>query len=52
MKKYMYGIGLGALGVLLYQNIKNGNIRNLTRKMNSAKTEFLEDVEEYLNDMD
>ena len=41
-------IGLGIMGTLLYQNIKNGNIRRWTREMNRAKTEMLEDLEEMI----
>ena len=38
-------IGLGIGGTLLYQNIKNGNLRKWTRKMNRAKTQMIDDLE-------
>lgn len=41
-------IGLGVGGTLLYQNLKNGNIRRWTREMNRAKTEMLEDLEDMM----
>ena len=45
MKSAMCYIGLGVCGTLLYQNIKNGNLRKWTREMNKVKTEMLEDLE-------
>ena len=44
----MYLIGLGIGGTLLYQNIRNGNIRRWTRQMNQAKTQMLEDLEDMM----
>ncbi|MBQ2873305.1 MAG: hypothetical protein IJE89_04840 [Bacilli bacterium] len=41
-------LGLGIGGTLLYQNIKNGNLRRWTRQMNQAKTEMLEDLEDMM----
>ena len=47
-KGAIYLIGLGIGGTLLYQNIKNGNVRRWTREMNRAKTEMLEDLEDMM----
>ena len=44
----LYLIGLGVGGTLLYQNLKNGNIKRWTRQMNQAKTEMLEDLEDMM----
>ena len=44
----LWFIGLGVGGTLLYQNIKNGNLRRWTRQMNRAKTEMLEDLEDMM----
>ena len=48
MKGALCLIGLGVGGTLLYQNLKNGNIRRWTREMNSAKTEMLKDLEDMM----
>lgn len=47
-KGVLFLIGLGIGGTLLYQNIKNGNVRKWTREMNKAKTEMLEDLEDIM----
>ena len=47
-KNAIYLIGLGIGSTLLYQNIKNGNLRRWTREMNRAKTEMLEDLEDMM----
>ena len=39
-KSAIYLIGLGIAGTLLYQNIKNGNLRKWTREMNKAASEL------------
>ena len=39
----MLGLGIG--GTLLYQQIKNGNLRKVVREMNRSKTKMLEDLE-------
>ena len=41
-------IGLGIGGTLLYQNIKNGNVKRWTRQMNRAKTQMIEDLEDMM----
>ncbi len=45
MKKSLYLIGLGIGGTLLYQQIRNGNVRKVVREMNRSKTKMLEDLE-------
>lgn len=39
------GMGIGVGSAALYQNIKNGNIKKLARKMNSAKTKAIDNLE-------
>ena len=41
----MLGMGIGAGSAALYMNIKNGNMRKLVRKMNSAKTKAISNLE-------
>ena len=43
--KMMLGMGIGVGSAMLYQNIKNGNVRRAVRKMNSAKTKAISDLE-------
>ena len=45
MKNSLYLIGLGIGGTLLYQQIRNGNLRKIVRQMNRSKTKMLEDLE-------
>ena len=47
-KNAIYLIGLGIGGTLLYQNIKNGNLKRFTRQMNQAKTQMIEDLEDMM----
>ena len=47
-KNSLYMIGLGVGGTLLYQQIKNGNLRKMVREMNRSKTKMLEDLEEMM----
>ena len=47
-KNALYLIGLGIGGTLLYQNVKNGNLRRWTRQMNQAKTQMIEDLEDMM----
>ena len=47
-KNAIYLIGLGVGGTLLYQNIKNGNVKRWTREMNRTKTKMLEDLEDMM----
>lgn len=41
----LMGLGLGVGISTLYQNVKNGNIKKMVRKMNSAKTKAIDDLE-------
>ncbi len=43
---YMFGLGVGM--TLMYQQIKNGNLRKIIRKMNRSKTAMLEDLENFM----
>ena len=36
----LMGLGIGVGSAALYTNIKNGNMKKLVRKMNSAKTKI------------
>ena len=44
----MLGLGIGVGSAALYTNIKNGNMRKLVRKMNSAKTKAISDLEDMM----
>lgn len=48
MKNSLYLIGLGVGGTLLYQQLKNGNLRRVVRNMNRSKTKMLEDLEDMI----
>lgn len=48
MKNSLYMIALGIGGTLLYQQLKNGNIRKVVREMNRTKTKMLEDMENFM----
>ena len=48
MKNSLYLIGLGVGGTILYQEIKNGNFRKMVRKMNSFKTQKIQDLEDMM----
>ena len=41
-----FGLGIG--GTLLYQSVKNGNLKRWTKQMNEAKMEMLEDLEDMM----
>lgn len=41
----LIGIGMGVGSAALYQNVKNGNMKKLVRKMNSAKTKAVDNLE-------
>ena len=47
-KNAIYLIGLGIGSTLLYQNIKNGNVKRWTREMNRAKTKMIDDLEDMM----
>jgi len=48
MKNALCWLGLGVGGTLLYQNIRNGNLRRVVRQMNRSKTKMLEDLEDMM----
>ena len=48
IRNSLYMIGLGVAGTLLYQEIKNGNLREFVREMNRSKTKMLEDLEDMM----
>ena len=48
LKNSIYMIGLGIGGTLLYQQLKNGNLRKVVREMNRSKTKMLEDLEDMM----
>ena len=48
LKSSLYMIGLGVVGTLLYQQIKNGNLRKIVREMNRSKTKMLADLEDMM----
>ena len=48
LKNSLYMIALGVSGTLLYQQLKNGNIRRVVREMNRTKTKMLEDLEDMM----
>ena len=48
MKNSLYFIALGIGGTILYQQIKNGNLRDAVRKMNRSKTKMIEDLEDLM----
>ena len=47
-KNSIYMLGLGIGGTILYQQIKNGNLRRIVREMNRSKTKMIEDMENML----
>lgn len=48
MNKLLVGMGMGIGGAMLYQNLKNGNLKRAVRKMNSAKTKAIDDLEDMI----
>lgn len=41
-------IGLGIGGTLIYQNIRNGNLKKWTKQINRTKTKMIDDLEEMM----
>ena len=41
----LMGASMGVGGAALYHNINNGNMKKWIRKMNSAKTKAIDDLE-------
>ena len=48
IKRSLCLIGLGIGGTILYQQLKNGNLRRVVRQMNRSKTKMLEDLEDMM----
>ena len=48
IKSSMYLVGIGVLGTVLYQQIRNGNLRKVLRKINREKTKTLKDLEDII----
>lgn len=48
LKSSMALMTTGALGVLMYQNIKNGNMKKMVTKFNKAKKKAISDLEEMM----
>ena len=46
----LMGLGIGVGSAALYANIKNGNMKKLVRKMNSAKTKAISDLENMMQE--
>ena len=46
----LVGLGIGVGSAALYQNVKNGNMKKWVRKMNSAKTKAVEDLENMIQE--
>ncbi len=38
----------GVMGAVLYQQMKNGNIKKMVRQMNRAKTKAIDDLEDMI----
>ena len=41
----LMGLGIGVGSAALYTNIKNGNMKKILRKMNTAKTKAVSNLE-------
>ena len=41
-------VGAGIAGTILYQQMKNGNIKRAVSKMNKAKIKAIDDLEEMM----
>ena len=41
-------VGAGVAGTILYQQMKNGNIKHMVSKMNKAKIKAIDDLEEMM----
>ena len=48
MKSSMALVGAGVMGTIMYQQIKNGNMKKWVSKMNKAKIKTIEDLEEMI----
>lgn len=48
MRNSLCLIALGVGGTLLYQQVQNGNLKKVVKKMNRSKTKMLEDLEDMM----
>lgn len=48
MKKSMMMIMAGVGGTLLYQNVKNGNLKKMVSKMDRVKQKAIDDLEDMI----
>ncbi len=48
LSNLLVGMGMGIGGAVLYQNFKNGNVKKTVKKMNSAKTKAIDDLEDMM----
>lgn len=48
MGNLLMGMGIGVGSAALYKNVKNGNMKKWVRKMNSAKTKAIDDLEDMI----
>ncbi len=48
MKRDLLMLGIGMGSVIMYQQIRNGNMRKIVREMNRTKTKILEDMEDVM----
>lgn len=48
MRNSLFLIAIGVGGTLLYQQVQNGNLRKVVKKMNRSKTKMLEDLEDMM----
>ncbi len=48
IKKDMMLVGSGIMGVLMYQNIKNGNMKKIVSKMKNKEISCIKDLEDMM----
>ena len=48
MKKSMMLIAMGVGGTLLYQQVKNGNVRRMMKDMMNTKAKICDDLEDMM----
>lgn len=48
IKKDMMLIGSGVMGVLMYQNIKNGNLKKMISKMKNKEISAIKSLEDMM----
>ena len=48
LKKSMTLVGMGVLGTLMYQNIKNGNLKRMVSRMKNKEMSVIKDLEDMM----